>query len=502
MTKIQNKNIKQCARLAIDLGGSGGKLFAVWICDGKFFMEEIHRFKNEIIIANGRYYWNFFEIYNQIIKGYRKAQRAYDIQSFGIDSWCNDYILLTENGTMIESPRHYRDPRTEGWIERAEALIDRKAVFKKAGQQFARFETCYHLLAALEQDGEMVRNAAKLIFLPDYLSHLMGARKYTEYSIASVTGLYNITEKKWDSEILKAYGIPQKLFLDVVPPGTHVGRVSDEMCMQFQMRSTDIYAVASHDTACAVAAMPTTDERERMFISSGTWSLVGVELDAPLLDQAVLENKFGNEGGAEGKIRFTRNVMGLWIIQECVRVWNTQGKNWTFPELAKAAKEARELNAWIDPDDECFFEAACMPEKIIECCKKQGDIPQNEAEIAKVVYESLACKYRYVIEKAEQILKKRYKILHVVGGGCNNEYLNELTANYCNKTLSVGPANATALGNAVIQMIAANELKDLSQARRMIAHSQDVFLCKPNHSDKIEARYADFVTTIEERNQK
>ena len=468
--------MNQNLALAVDLGGSGGKLFVGSLENGKAAFTPVYKFPNRIVLLKGRAYWDFLRIFDEIKTGYQIAQKAFDgkIESVAIDSWCNDYALLTKNGTMLETPRNYRDSRTEGWIERADKLMPKFEVYQKTGQQFARFETCYHLLAAMEQDGDIVKIAEDLLFVPDYLSYLLGAKKYTEYTIASVTNLYNILENKWDDDIFHAYGLRQDLFSSVVRPGNKVGRVSREICSELNTVSADIYAVGAHDTASAVAATPARGDDDFLFISSGTWSLVGAELKKPIMTRESMEAGFGNEGGVQDRVRYIRNVMGLWILQECVRIWKQQGKEYTFAGLAEMASQVRCDNIFIDPDDERLFEPTDMPAVVAELCRENGYAPQNDAELARIVTQSLACKYRYVVEKIETLTKRSYDGIHIIGGGSRNDFLNQLTADFTGKKIFAGPADATGIGNLLTQWIGRGLLKDLGEAREVCARSCEI----------------------------
>lgn len=485
--------------LAIDLGGSGGKLFVGSYENGALNMTPVHKFEYNIINLRGRSYWDFLHIFDEIKQGYAKAQRQFDghIKSIGIDSWCNDFALLTKSGTMLESPRHYRDRRTEGWIERADQLMPKMEVYKRTGQQFARFETCYHLLAMKEQDGDILSLAKDLLFVPDFLSYLLGAKQYTEYTIASVTNLFNIVKREWDEEILQAYGLRKELFMPVVPPGTKVGRVCKEICDELKVPSADIFTVGAHDTASAVAAAPVVQDEPFVFISSGTWSLVGAEIKEPILSQQSMRAGFGNEGGVCDRIRYIRNVMGLWVLQECVRIWERQGKQYEFAQLADMAEKAECYTSFIDPDKECFFEPKDMPKTIAEQCVKNGYTPRNDAEIVRIVTQSLACKYRYVIEKIEKLTDRRYSHVYIFGGGSQNRFLNQLTADFTGKIVVAGPADATAIGNVSMQWIGRGVLKDIVEARAKCKESCSIEVFYPKDTEVANSRYQFFLKSME-----
>ncbi|MEA4852645.1 MAG: rhamnulokinase family protein [Christensenella sp.] len=485
---------QQHLALAVDLGGSSGKLLVGSIEDGIAEFTPVHRFDNKIVMVQGKAYWDFLRIFDEIKTGYAAAQKQFDgkIGSIAVDSWCNDYALFTENGTMLETPRNYRDSRTEGWIEKAATMMPKYEVYRRAGQQFARFETCYHLLAQKEQDGDILKLTKDLLFVPDCLSYLLGAKKYTEYTIASVTNLYNILKKDWDEDILRSYGLDRNWFSPVVTPGSFVGRVSEDICRELHTVTADIYAVGAHDTASAVAAVPAVNDEEFLFISSGTWSLVGAELRKPILSQESMEEGFGNEGGVQDRTRYIRNVMGLWIIQECARIWKRQGKNYSFAQLADMAEKVECAGAYIDPDDERLFEPADMPAVVAELSAENGYYPQNDAEIVRIISQSLACKYRYVIEKIEKITGKSFDNIHIIGGGSQNDFLNRLTADVCRKTVFAGPADATGIGNILTQWFGRGILKDLKEARETCARSVAIKQYHPSGAD-CEKQYRDFL---------
>ncbi len=486
--------------LAIDLGASGGKLFVGKLAGERAEIVPVHQFENRIINARGRSYWDFLHILHEIKAGYAKAQQEFGggIRSIAIDSWCNDYALLSKNGAMLESPRNYRDKRTEGWVERAGGLLPRREVYQKTGQQFARFQTCYHLLAQKEEEPGLLELAASLLFIPDYLSYLLGAGRYTEYTVASVTNLFHITENRWDTDILDAYGLPRSIFMPIVQPGTKVGRVSGEVCAELKTPAADIYAVGSHDTACAVASAAVDSGEPFLFISSGTWSLVGVEIPAPILTEESLAAGFGNEGGVGGRIRYIKNVMGLWLLQECMRVWKAQGKDYSYARLAGQAEAAGTIGALIDPDDELYFEPRDMPQAIAGACARRGYTPQNDVEIVRVIAQSLACKYRYVAEQAERLTARRYDTLYLFGGGSNNDFLNQLTADVTGKTVLAGLPDATAAGNLLTQWMGRGLVPGLRAARRISKNSHTLKRFTPSGSLRTQEMYRAFLDILKD----
>lgn len=490
---------KEGLALAVDLGASGGKLFVGELKDGRAEIHPVHKFKNQIVLAQGKAYWDFLRIFNEIKTGYAFAQREFDgrISSIAIDSWCNDYALISKNGTLLETPRNYRDARTFGWVEKAFSLMPQYEVYRRTGQQFQRFETSYHLLAAKQQDADIMGITKDLIFVPDYLSHLLGAKKYSEYTVASVTNLYNIVENKWDEDILDAYGIPKDIFMPIVYAGDKVGEIAQDVTDELQVPSAEIFAVGSHDTASAVVAAPAADDEEFIFISSGTWSLVGAELRDPIMTEESMKLGFGNEGGVMRRNRYICNVMGLWIIQECVRMWNLQGKHYDFAQLAEeAGKVTTCCDVFIDPDDDRLFEPANMPDVVARMAQEQGYTPQNDIEIVRIVTQSLACKYRYVIDNIEYLTGKKFPRLHIIGGGSQNAFLDQLTANYLHKPVFAGPADATGIGNILTQWIGRGMLRDLKEARQLCAASCDIKVYEPSGEEQFERDYRKFLHDI------
>lgn len=462
--KNAKKSVDVKPALAVDLGASGGKIFAASIENNTLQVAPIHSFSIGMTSLDDKLFWDISYIQNEIVVGIKKAARDFEIGSVGIDSWCNDYVLLDKNLKPLGDPRCYRDKRTDGLTRYADSLIAKEKVFAKTGQQFARFETCYQLIAENSAVPNIVNGAEKLVFLPDYLAHTIGAKLFTEYTVASVTNLYNLNTKKWDDEILSAYNINPNLFLEVTEPCKKVGTLKPEIAGQ----TADIFSVGSHDTACAVLAAPHVGDGF-CFISSGTWSLVGAEIDEPIFDISALEAGFGNEGGVGGKIRFIKNVMGLWIVQECLKRWNECGANYSIETLCEGAQTIS-VPVLIDVDDIRLFEPSNMPETVALLIKEAGYTPNSDFEIVRIVFESLAAKYADNIAKLEHLTGKKYDTIHILGGGGKNELLNRLTAEYTGKTVLAGPFDATAIGNAVCQFVGRGE-STIAQAREVIARS-------------------------------
>jgi len=485
---------KSCV-LACDIGASGGKAIVGSFDGENATFETVHRFPNKSIIVRNSLYWDILRIYDEVKFGIIKAQQAYgcSVISMGIDTWANDFVLLDKQDTMLENPHSYRDGRTEGMVERAFEYFEPDFMYQRTGQQFARFSTLYHLLAMAEAKSPLFEIARDFLFVPDYLCYLLGAEKYNEYTLSTVSNLFNINTNQWDEDIISTLKIPRSIFQSIIYPGQKTGDLSADVCRELKISPMTIRAVGGHDTASAVLAAPADNDEEFLFISSGTWSLVGAELRKPCLDPLSMNNKFGNEGGVGSRTRFIRNVMGLWILQECLRIWQIEGKVYDFPILLNMADNAAPCNSLIDPDDERLFEPTDMPRMIRDICAETGQpVPEDDAQLVRVILESLANKYRFVVEKIQNIAGKDFPYIHIIGGGCKNTLLCQFTANCTKKTVIAGPSEATAIGNALAQWLGMGEIEDIKQARQISAKASDIRIYQPLNTDTWEEKYEHF----------
>lgn len=458
--------------LAFDLGASSGRAVVGRLEGGKLVIEEIHRFPNDPVQAGDRLYWDILRLYHEIKQGIVKArQRGFAIRSIGIDSWAVDFGLIGANGELIANPYHYRDHHTDGMMEEVFAKLGRSAIYAKTGLQFLQFNTIYQLAALVKADSPALAAADKLLMIPDLLRYFLTGAMKGEYTNASTTQLLGAVDRAWDEALARGVGVDPALLPDVVQPGTVVGSLSPRVCEELVVPPIPVVAVAEHDTASAVVAVPAL-EADFAYLSCGTWSLLGTELPEPVLTEQALAWNFTNEGGVNGTYRLLKNIMGLWLVQECKRSWDKAGKSHSFAELVTYAASAKPFAAYIDPDDDQFLNPVDMPEQIRAYCRATGQpAPETEGEVIRVVLESLAMKYRWVLERTERLAGKTFGGLHIVGGGIQNELLCRLTANAIRRPVWAGPAEGSAIGNVVVQLIAAGDIADLAAARRAIRDS-------------------------------
>ena len=452
---------------AIDIGASSGRHVLGCIDRGKLVIEEIHRFPNDFVKKSDRYVWDADMLFAEILKGLKKCADLGKIpESVGIDTWGVDYVLLDDGGNLASETEAYRDPRFFGMDEQVSKCIGEKDLYARTGIQKLVFNTIYQLMAR-KLSGGFDPAAAKLLTMPDYLHYLLCGAMKTEYTIASTTGLLNAHTREWDRDIILACGYPD-VFLEIVPPGTVLGRLRP------QVRETlgfdcAVVTPASHDTASAIMALPSLDD-DPMYISSGTWSLMGVMRDRPVCDEQSRQLNFTNEGGY-GHITFLKNIMGLWMIQGVRRELDTA---YSYAQLCDMA-ERETISSIVDCGDDMFLAPDSMIGAIREACGQTGQrVPETAGELAAVVYNSLADCYRSTAENIELMTNKRYDCIYVVGGGSNADYLNRLTAQYTGKTVYAGPSEATAIGSLLAQMIALGEITGLEAGRRLIRDSFDI----------------------------
>lgn len=477
-----NKKLIVC-----DIGASSARVFGASYDGGKLSLEVLHRFLNKPIIVGTSLYWDVFALHEGLKRGIAAAGKGAD--SIGIDSFSNDYLLFDSTGAIIEPPHAYRDGRTLGMVEEMDKHISRKELYYRTGLQFNRMNSLYQWLSLAKQRPWMLETADSLLFVPDALAFFLTGEKVTEYTLASVSQGYNPSEGRWDLPLLESVGFPARLLQRIVRPGEEVGRLSREVSEELSVKRLPVIAVGEHDTASAVAAVPSLAPRFA-YISSGTWSIVGTEIDKPLINERSYRHGLANEGGVGNRIRLLKNVMGLWILQECKRYWQERGSDYSFAELARLAAESTWEEHLFDPDDELFYQPGPMPELIARFFESRGKMaPKETGDVVRCVLLSLACKYRYVLECLEYACGYELPAVHIIGGGAQNELLNQFTANIAGKPVFAGPSEATALGNAMVQLIAAGEFSTLSEARSALIRSADVAEYLPDGMAKWQEMY-------------
>ncbi len=483
--------------LAFDFGASSGRAM-LFTFDGKTLsIEEMHRFSNDPVTVGGSFHWDVLRLFHEIKAGILKTMHAghTDILSIGIDTWGVDFGLFDKNGNMLGNPYHYRDNRTEGMVDKADKEVGKRYIFDHTGIQFNFFNTLFQLMAI--RNDPSLEIAETLLFTPDIFNYFLTGEMKNEYTIASTSQILDAKARDWDKELLEKLQIPTKLFGELIQPGAVVGYLTDELCEELGCPKIPVVAVGSHDTASAVASVPVTEIYPYAYISSGTWALMGAELDEPEITDASFRYDFTNEGGVCGKIRFLKNIMGLWIVQECRRQWKREGKEFSFDDLEKAARSAAPHRSFINPDDLSFAPPGNMPRRIREFCEKTGQpVPQTEGEVIRCAMESLAFKCRMVLDALEDVQGTSMEAVHMLGGGIKDTMFCEFVANATRKKVLAGPVEATSTGNAIVQLMAMGKLSDLMAARTVVKESFPVETYEPAESADWEAAYETFKTFV------
>ena len=458
--------------IAVDLGASSGRVMLGRWNGSTLKLEELHRFSNDAVRLCGTLHWDILRLLHEIKQGLAKAAQ-YEIHAIGIDTWGVDFGLLDKHGRLLENPVHYRDARNDGVAEAVDKLISPRDLYNETGLQRMPFNTIYQLYSLKTQRPEMLDRAGKLLFLPDLLGYFLTGQMAVERSIARTSQLLNVHTGAWSDLIFETLDLPQKLLGEIVPSGTLLGALLPEIQEETGLGAVPVISVCGHDTQSAVCAVPAAGN-DFAFLSSGTWSLFGTELDRPIVNGTSFAMNITNEGGF-GKTRFLKNITGLWLIQESRRFWNRQGNNYSYADLERLALEAPAFARFIDPDNPAFIAHGNAPGRIREYCTKTGQAPpESVGETVQCVYESLAMKYRATLEKLEACTGKRYPCLHVMGGGVKDGLLCKMTANACGIPVLAGPAEATVLGNLVTQMAAQGEVEGLREAREVVRRSVEV----------------------------
>ena len=446
---------------------------------GRLAVEELHRFSNTPVRVFDALYWDTLRLWHEIQRGLAIAgrERKLALDGIGIDTWGVDFALLGGDGALADNPRHYRDARTHGVMPKVFAIVPRAEVFAQTGIQFMQINSLYQFYALKLAGSPALARAHKLLFMPDLLNYWLTGVARAEVTIASTSQFYDPRRKAWATDLLERLGLPTHILPEIVAPGTRLGPLLDSVAEAAGLGVVPVYATGCHDTASAVAAVP-AEGSNWCYISSGTWSLMGAELDQPIINEQVLEQNLTNEIGVAGKVRFLKNIAGLWLLQECRRAWALEGAEFTYDELVRLAGCAQPFRASIDPD--AFLEPGDMPRKIAERCRASGQTPpQTPGEFTRTILESLARRYRQVLESLETLAGRRFDAIHIVGGGSRNRLLNQLVANATGRTVIAGPSEATAIGNLLTQAIGAGELSGLAEAREVVRRSFAVEMYRP-----------------------
>ena len=470
--------MKEKIYLALDLGASSGRGILGLFDGEKLRTQEIHRFDHSLCRLNGTTYWNILDLNRQCLNALSIAsQKSSDLSGIGIDTWGLDYGLLDQNGQLMGNVISYRNS-TEMAVKEAWKRISKQELFQTTGVGHLIFNTVYQLYERVLKKDPVLENAKTLLLLPDLISYFLTGEKGTEYTNACTTMLLNCSTGAWAQNILQRLNISSDLFTEVQMPGQLRGCLNQIVSEETGLKATPVYAVASHDTASAIASIPAKTE-DFVYISSGTWSLIGIESDVPILSPEAFQAGYSNEGSLQGKFRLNRNIMGLGLIQECRKYWNNNGMNLSWNDIVAAAESSKPFQAFIDPDDVCFYDLQLIPEKIQKSCSARGWVPKTVGEIARCLYESLAMKYRYNMDQLEKISGRRFSVIHIVGGGSYNDLLNQFTANVTGCPVAAGPAEGASMANILTQAMAAGEINGIGQLREVINNSVDVRWFEP-----------------------
>ncbi len=487
--------------VALDLGAESGRSVLGTLKDGKLTLEEKHRFANPTGRMRGHLCWNLMAQWEEIKTGIRKAaaadsrdeeQRRPTLHGIGIDTWGVDFGLIGADGDVLGNPVHYRDSRTDGMFEKAFAKVPKERIFDATGVQFMELNSLYQVLAMREYTPRLLEAAETLLFMPDLFNYLLTGVRKAEFSIATTSQMYDPRKKTWATDVLKALDLPTRLLPEIVPSGTTIGPVVRHVAEECNIGRVPVIATACHDTAAAVAAVPVDPAAGDgwCYISSGTWSLMGVEIAEPIINEKSLAYNYTNEGGVGGTIRFLKNIMGLWLVQECRRHFTREGHEHSYSELTQMAARSKGFGAVIDPDHKPFLSPGDMPAKIDQFCKDTRQrTPNTRGDYVRTCLESLALTYRRTLEGLEDVLGRKIGAIHIVGGGCQNELLNQMTADACRRPVLAGPVEATAAGNLLVQAMATGDVQNLAEARAIVRNSFDVKRYEPKPDKRWEDSY-------------
>jgi rhamnulokinase len=465
------------AYLAFDLGAESGRAMLVCLHAGALTDREVRRFKNDPVQEGDGLHWNVQALWHEMRTALSELGST-KLAGIGVDAWGVDYALLDKAGTLLENPYHYRDKRTAGMMERAFRKVSKEEIYSTTGIQFMPINTAYQLFAANIDTPSLLKRAARLLTIPDLFHFWLSGKAVCEFTNATTTQLADPRTRAWAGDLITQLELPAHLWGEIVEPGTLLGELRPGITTNPVLAHTPVIAPAAHDTGSAVAAIPA--RQGTAFLSSGTWSLLGTELDAPLITPEAMRLNFTNEGGVNGTTRFLKNVMGLWLLQGCHKAWAAQGHNYDLPGLLHAAEDEEPFFCLVDPDHQSFLRSTNMPAAIAEfCVHTHQPVPRSPAGFTRTILESLAFKYRVVLGELEQVTAKRIETVRVIGGGSKNSVLNQFTADATGKTVLAGPAEATALGNAAVQMLATGAVASLQEARAVIERSYPVEVSRP-----------------------
>jgi rhamnulokinase len=484
--------------LAVDLGAESGRVMAGGFDGNTIRLEQLHRFSNGPVAIGGTLRWDLLNLWSEIQNGLRAAKsRAANIKSVGVDTWGVDFVLMNRNDELLGQPWNYRDSRTDGMQQKAFQRVPREQIFATTGLQFMQINSLYQLLAMCQRDPELVQQAARFLMIPDFFHWCLSGSRVVEFTNATTSQMLDATTRTWADGMLRKLDIPTGMFPEVVKPGTSLGTLRPEVAEATGLGRLNVVAPATHDTGAAVAAVPTvsTGNADWAYISSGTWSLLGVETQDAILTSEALRRNVTNEGGIDGTYRLLKNIMGLWLVQRCKLAFEKQGRSIDYSDLIRMADKALPFRSLIDPDLSDFLSPADMTQAIAAQCRRTGEpVPESEGQFVRCALESLALKYRMVLGWLEELTGVPVRVIHVVGGGCQNTLLNQFTANACGRPVYAGPVEATALGNVLIQARAAGDVASLKEIRDVVRRSETIAEYTPEAPDAWAAAFVRFET--------
>ena len=483
--------------LGFDLGAESGRTILGTLEQGRIIARELTRFPNGPVRVRGHLHWNIPKLFEEVKKGMKTCSQAASVrpESLAVDTWGVDFGLLAEDGSILGLPSAYRDIRTKGAMEEFFRRVPKEKIYQWTGIQFMPFNTLFQLYAMVRERSPLLQKAAGLLFMPDLFTYLLTGKKKNEFTIASTSQLLDPRRRTWKKELFAALEIPLALMQDILSPGAVVGELSGEVARETGLAGTSVVATASHDTAAAVAAVPASGNKWA-YISSGTWSLLGREAAQPIITEKALEFNFTNEGGVEGTTRFLKNITGLWLLHQCRKEWAPK-KDVTYKELARRAEEAPPFRAFIDPDWPDFLSPPSMPAAIRRFCQRTRQaVPRTVAEISRCILESLALKYRFTLNELRRLLSTPIEKIHVIGGGSQNQLLCQWTADATGLPVVAGPAEATAIGNIMVQALALGYVKSLAEIRNTIRNSVALKSYEPRGVKEWDTAYERFLNIV------
>ena len=480
--------------LAFDLGAESGRGVLGHFDGERLTLEELHRFPNGGIRVLDSLHWDVLRLWNEIKATLSIcSQRNIGLSGIGIDTWGVDFALLGRSDVLLGFPYHYRDSRTDGMLEEAFRRLPRATLFERSGCQFLQINTLYQLLSMVVQQSPLLEIAETFLMIPDLFNFWLTGRKVCEFTDATTTQFYDPRRQQWSTEICTALGLRSDILPEIVQPGTQLDTLRSSVAAETGLPEIPVIAPACHDTGSAVAAVPAAGERWA-YISSGTWSLMGIEVPEPIVTEQALALNFTNEGGVEHTFRFLKNIMGLWLVQECRRTWAQAGNELSYSQMVQLAEDAAPFSAFVDPDDDSFLAPGNMPSRIIDYCKRTGQLPpSNEGEILRCALESLALKYRWVLKQLEAVRGHAIDVIHIVGGGAQNQILCQFTADATGTPVIAGPTEATAIGNIVVQAMACGLIGSIADAREIIRRSFNAITYLPQDSQDWNQAYERFL---------